>query len=384
MDELRKFVAPEFVFGIGARRLAGRYAANLGGSRVLVVSDPGVVAAGWTADVMQNLRNAGMSLVPFNGVSPNPRAAEVMEGAELFLRQGCDLIVVVGGGSPIDCAKGIGLVAANDLDILKFEGVDNVPHPGPPLICIPTTSGTGADVSQFAIITDPVRRSKFAIVSKMAVPDAALIDPETTLTMDPQLTACTGMDVLSHAVEAICSTAHSPLYDLHAVKAVCLVEQHLRTAVRQSDDLEARCGMAMASLQAGLAFSNASLGAVHAMAHSLGGLLDLPHGECNAMLLPHVVAYNFPSAVDRCRVLAEGFGLPGGLSEGDLLRELLGTIESLKRDIGIVRTLADCGVDETELDDLTAIARTDPCMATNPQEPSSVDIRSIYARALRS
>lgn len=213
---LRIFVAPEFVFGVDARKLAGRYAKNYGARKVLVVSDPGVVAAGWTYDVLVSLRGEGIEYVVFSSVTSNPKADEVMNGAELYQREGCNALVAVGGGSPIDCAKGIGIVSANKRDIVAFEGVDKVEFPTPPLICIPTTAGSAADVSQFAIITDVLRRVKFAIISKMIVPDIALIDPVTTISMAADLTAFTGMDALCHAIDAYVSTAHcrSPICSL--------------------------------------------------------------------------------------------------------------------------------------------------------------------------
>lgn len=183
--ELRKFVAPEFVFGLKARFLAGQYVRNFAVNRVLLVSDPGVAAAGWTEDVMDSLRESGVEYSVFDRVSPNPRNDEVMAGAEAYRDCGCQAIVAVGGGSPMDCAKGIGIVSSNLAHINEFEGADRIPVPGPPLICIPTTAGSSADVSQFAIIGDPERKVKMAIVSKMLVPDAALIDPETLVTMPP-------------------------------------------------------------------------------------------------------------------------------------------------------------------------------------------------------
>ena len=214
MLQLRKFVAPEFVFGAGAMDLVARYARNFGGKRILVVTDPGVIGAGWTDKVVHDLSAEDLEAVVFSAVSANPRAEEVRAGAGVYREQGCDVIVAVGGGSPMDCAKGIAIVTANHKDILLFEGIDNVDVPGPPLICIPTTAGTSADVSQFAIISDQQAKVKRAIVSKTTVPDVALIDPMTTLTMDAHLTACSGMDALVHAVEAYVSTASSPLLDL--------------------------------------------------------------------------------------------------------------------------------------------------------------------------
>ncbi|MGD9251671.1 MAG: iron-containing alcohol dehydrogenase, partial [Desulfobacterales bacterium] len=211
MDQLRKFVAPEIVLGVGAIDLSGRYARNLGASKILLVSDPGVVSAGWPAKVLASLAAAKVAATVFTDISPNPRAEEIMLGVDHYDKENCDVIVAVGGGSPMDCAKGIGIVSTNGRHILEYEGVDRVDIPGPPLICIPTTAGTASDVSQFAIITNRYEKTKIAVISKTVVPDVALIDPVTTTTMDTALTAATGMDALVHAIEALVSSAGSPL-----------------------------------------------------------------------------------------------------------------------------------------------------------------------------
>ncbi len=383
VSSLRKFVAPEFVFGRGSRRLAGRYAHNLGMRRALVVSDPGVRTAGWVDSLVASLEEAGVAVVLTTAVTPNPRAAEVMEGATLYAAERCDGIVAIGGGSVMDCAKGIGIVAANRRPIEDFEGVDAVSSPCPPLICIPTTAGTSADVSQFAIIRHPVDAVKIAIISKAVVPDLALIDPETTATMDPFLTACTGIDALVHVIEAFVSVAASPITDLHALEAIRLVRANLTAATRDPDDLDVRTAVMMGSLQAGLAFSNASLGAVHAMAHSLGGRLDLPHGECNALLLEHVVAYNFPNAADRYARIGEALGLDlRGIGETRARTRLFDCIREFKREVGITGTLAARGVKAADLPDLAENALADACIVTNPRRPIRADIETIYAEAL--
>jgi len=268
--ELRKFVAPEFIIGEKARLLAGRYAKNLGARHAMVVTGPHVEKAGWVEGVVKSLGEEGIGHTVFDGVSPNPRDSEVMNGAKIFAEDGCDSIVVVGGGSPIDCAKGIGIVFSNNRHILTFEGVDNIPIPPPPLICIPTTAGTGADVSQFAIISDTGRKVKIAIISKKIVPDIALVDPEPLLTLSKELTAHTGMDALTHSVEAYVSNASSPVTDMYALESIQIVNTYLPRAVEELKKLEWRYQTMLGSLFAGLAFSNASLGAVHAMAHSLG------------------------------------------------------------------------------------------------------------------
>ena len=383
LDEIRKFVAPEFIFGADARLLAGRYARRLGGQRVLLISDPGVQAAGWTEDVGSGLEQEGLAVTRFLGVSPNPRDTEVMEGAALFREAGCNLIVAVGGGSVMDCAKGVGIVAANGGSILAFEGVDQVPAPMAPLICIPTTGGTSADVSQFAIITDTQERVKIAIISKAVVPDVALIDPRTLLTMDAYLTACTGMDAMVHAIEAFVSNAHSPITDLHALEAIRLVSTHLRASTAAPADLELRTQIMLASLQAGLAFSNASLGSVHAMAHSLGGYMDLAHGECNALLLPHVMDFNFNTAPERYRRIGEAMGCDlRGLNERESRSRILRHVLDLRRDCGIDDGLAARGVRLDDLPRLAGKAILDPCNATNPRPPSRDDLRALYAEAM--
>ncbi len=383
MLQLRKFVAPEFVFGAGAIDLVARYARNFGGRKILVVTDPGVIDAGWAGKVLRTLAKEDLEAVVFAQISANPRAGEVMAGADFYREQGCDVIVAVGGGSPMDCAKGIAIVSANRKDILQFEGIDNVEAPGPPLICIPTTAGTSADVSQFAIITDQQAKVKRAIVSKTTVPDVALIDPMTTLSMNAHLTACTGMDALVHAIEAYVSTASAPLFDLHALEAIRLIGENLERVIARPDDAEARGRIMLASLEAGLAFSNASLGAVHAMAHSLGGYLDAPHGECNAILLAHVMAYNYPEAAEKYDNIGCALGLATlGPSAADNRRLVLEEIRRLTRAVGITRTLGDHGVKLGDLPHLASNAVQDACMVTNPRVPVQGDIETVYAEAL--
>jgi len=378
--ELRKFVAPEIVFGEGALRLIAQYAANFGARRVLMVTDPGVRSAGWADAVHKALQEEGISHVVFDNVTPNPRDHEVMAGADVYRAEDCDVIVVVGGGSPIDCAKAIGIVATNNRHVLDFEGIDEVRIPGPPLLCIPTTAGSSADVSQFAIITDTTRQVKVAIISKIMVPDVALIDPVTTTTMSAELTAATGMDALVHAIEAYVSNASSPLADLNALEAIRLVNRHLPGAVREPRNMRNRNGMMLGSLMAGLAFSNAGLGLVHSMAHALGGRLDLPHGECNAILLEHVVRFNFAAAADRYRAVGRAFGLhmEGSISDGERLAE---AFAHFRQRVGIDQSLGLLGMTPVDIPDMALKAFQDPCLATNHTQPTVHDIEVIYEQA---
>ena len=379
---LRKFVAPEYIFGVGARHLAGRYAKNLGARKVMVVSDPGVVKAGWTQQVIDSLTQEGIETTLFTAVSPNPVAEEVMTGTELYQSSGCNALVAVGGGSPMDCAKGIGIVSSNHKHILTFEGVDQVRAAIPLLICIPTTGGTSADVSQFAIIRDVQRKTKIAIVSKSVVPDLSLIDPETLSSMDPYLTACTGMDALTHAIEAFVSSAHSAMTDLHALEAIRLLSNHLLPAIDHPDDAHLRAQVMLGSLQAGLAFSNAILGATHAMAHSLGGYLDLAHGECNAILLDHVIAFNLKTVPERFDQIAQAMGMNlTGLPHRQKQLALMKKIRQMKEQSGVNRGLSTLGVSRSDLPPLSETALRDPCMITNPRQPTKRDIEVIYEEA---
>lgn len=381
--ELRKFVAPEFVFGLDARMLAGRYARNFGAQKILVVTDPGIIAAGWLDDILMVLDKEKLPYEVYSEVTPNPREKEVMKGADIYQNEGCNTIVSIGGGSAMDCAKGIGIVSSNNRDILEFEGVDKVLNPTPPLICVPTTSGSSADVSQFAIIEDQKRKVKIAIISKAVVPDIALIDPMTTKTMDPYLTACTGLDALVHAIEAYVSNASSPITDLHALDAVKLISSNLVETVENPENLDFRGNMMLGSLEAGLAFSNASLGGVHAMAHSVGGFLDLHHGECNAILLDHVIDFNFEAEPERYEHIGEMMGIDfNGMTSNDKKIRLLQEIKSLKNAVGINTTLKQIGVEKKDIPALSRNAMEDPCMITNPRRPKIEEIEEIFENAL--
>ncbi len=348
-----------------------------------MVSDPGVEKAGWTDAVLGSIESAGLDHALFTGVSVNPRAEEVMIGADEYARNGCDVIVAVGGGSPMDCAKAIGIVHTNGCHVLEFEGVDRVDTPGPPLICIPTTAGTSADISQFVIISNHFERKKVAILSKSVVPDVALVDPEPTTTMDSYLTACTGMDAMVHALEAMVSNAGSELTDMHAREAILRIYSYLPKAIDEPENLALRHQVMFGSLSAGLAFSNASLGAVHAMAHSIGGMFDMPHGECNSLLVDHVIRFNWPKVGHLYRQLAGIFDLElDELSSSAACQAFTDALNRFKGQIGITRTLKDYGVRQQDILPLARMAVNDPCMATNPLPPTISDIEAIYAQAL--
>ncbi|KAF5089990.1 Alcohol dehydrogenase 2 [anaerobic digester metagenome] len=381
--ELRKFVAPEFIIGVDARQLAGRYAKNLGASHVFLVTGPNIIKAGWVQDVIDSLESEGIRHTLFSEVSPNPRDHEVMTGAEQYKSAGCDAVVAVGGGSPMDCAKGIGIVVSNDQHILEFEGIDNVRIPAPPLICIPTTAGSAADVSQFAIITDTSRKVKIAIVSKKIVPDISLSDPVPLTSLSKELTAHTGMDAIVHSIEAYVSNASSPVTDIQALESIRLLSAYLPLAYHNPDHIGYRYKTMLGSLLAGLAFSNASLGAVHAMAHSLGGLSDLPHGECNALLLESVIDYNFSVCPDRYEAVAEAMNVDCRSHDTQGIKQkLLSALQTLRNELGITEQLGDLGVTKEHIPALAKSAMRDPCLATNPRRLTVTELEQIYEGAL--
>lgn len=381
--DLYKFVAPEIIFGREAIKQVGESLARLGVKKVFVVSDPGVVAAGWVDQALPHISAAGLQYRVWDDITPNPKDHEVHKGLAEYLDSGCNAVLGIGGGSPVDAAKAIALLSTNGGHISDYEGVDKIERPLPPLVAIPTTAGAGAEVTQFAIITNSERQMKMVIGSKSLIPDIALVDPRTLMTKDSELTANTGMDALTHAIEAFVSLAATPLTDIQALNAIKLVTRHLPASMSNRSNLKAKEAMAMASLQAGLALSNAILGLVHAMSHQLGGLLDMPHGEANAILLPYVMEYNLPAAIDRYGNIAEAMGQKTGeLSRREAARRAVETVRELARDIGIPDKLSRVGLTDEFIEKLSANAMQDICLVTNPKDVLQSDIMKIFLAAL--
>lgn len=381
--ELRKFVAPELLMGTDVRLIAGNYFNNFNVRKVFVVTDKTICELDWFEEVLESLEIAGVEYVIYNNVSPNSPDIEVMDGVEIFREHNCDGIFAIGGGSVIDSAKGIGIVYSNQSHILQFEGVDQVRMPSPPIICLPTTAGTSSDVSQFAIIRDTNRKVKIAIVSKSLVPDLSLIDPHVSGSMDNYLTACTGMDALTHAIEAFVSNGNSTVTDFHALNAIELIVNNLHKVYANPDNIELRYNMMIGSLEAGLAFSNASLGAVHAIAHSLGGLYNSPHGECNALLLPYVINYNYNEVPNRFNKVGELMGLSfKGLNESKRKTLLFNKVMEFKAALGLDYSLGNLGVSSADNSLVATNAMNDACIITNPRKANDDDLKSILGEAI--
>lgn len=379
---ISKFVIPEIIFGPGALQHLGESAAGSGASRVLVVTDRGLLEAGWIDKATEYLAAAGIEFEIFSSLSSNPKDTEVEVALERYRITKCDAVIGVGGGSCADMAKVIAMLSTNGGLLTDYEGINKIHHPLPPVIIVPTTAGTGTEVTQFARIVHTERRLKMSFVSRSLIPDIALIDPTLLSTVKPRMAATTGIDTLAHAIEAYVSLAATPLTDLHALKAIRLVFGNLRQAVADRHNLQANTNMALASLNAGIAFSNAILGAGHAMTHQVGGLIDTHHGEANAILLPHVMHFNLPDCRQRFQQIAQAMGEIGLNDSLPAAERAIEAAKKLVADIGLKQSLSDLGLSEDQLQRLTDNVMQDACIATNPRLATPEDIADLFRKAL--
>jgi alcohol dehydrogenase len=378
------FIPTVTLMGIGAHKEVGKQVKGLGGKKPFICTDKGITKAGITQQIVDLVKkDAGVDCVVYDETVPNPTDKNVHDGLEIFKAKNCDMIISLGGGSSHDCGKGIGIVATNGGNIRDFEGVDKSGKSMPPFIAINTTAGTASEMTRFCIITNTSNHVKMAIVDWRVTPNVAINDPLLMAGMPPSLTAATGMDALTHAVEAYVSTIATPVTDACALKAMDLISKHLRSAVAFGSDMVARDNMAYAEYLAGMAFNNASLGHVHAMAHQLGGFYDLPHGVCNAILLPHVQRFNLIAKMDRFKDIAMAMGENvAGLSSRAAAEKALEAIKTLSADVGIPAGLKELGVKEKDLKTMAENAQKDACGFTNPRCPTLENVIEIYKWAL--
>lgn len=372
------------LMGVGAHKEIGNQIKALSGTKPFICTDKGITAAGIADQIAGVIRSCcDVNAVIYDGTRPNPTDDNVHEGHDLYASKGCDLIISLGGGSAHDCGKGIGIIATNGGNIRDYEGVDQSAKSMPPFIAVNTTAGTASEMTRFCIITDTSRKVKMAIVDWRVTPNVAIDDPLLMKGMPPALTAATGMDALTHAVEAYVSISATPVTDACALKAIELIAGYLRAAVANGEDMEARDKMCYAQYLAGMAFNNASLGYVHAMAHQLGGYYDLPHGVCNAILLPHVSRYNLIAKMERFADIAVTMGENiEGLSTRAAADLALASIQTLSTDVGIPSGLGSLGVKKEDLKIMAENARKDACGLTNPRCPTLDDVIEIYRNAL--
>ena len=377
------FIPCVTLIGPGCARETGPRAKALGAKKALIVTDAGLHKMGVSTLIEGYLHEAGLQAVIFAGAEPNPTDLNVHDGVKVYQDNGCDFIVSLGGGSSHDCAKGIGLVTAGGGHIRDYEGIDKSSVPMTPLIAINTTAGTASEMTRFCIITNSSTHVKMAIVDWRCTPLIAIDDPRLMVAMPPSLTAATGMDALTHAVEAYVSTAATPITDACAEKAISLIGEFLPKAVANGEDMEARAAMCYAQYLAGMAFNNASLGYVHAMAHQLGGFYNLPHGVCNAVLLPEVCVFNLIACPERYAEIAVALGeTTTGLSTIAAAEAAVAAIRRLARDVGIPRNLAQLGVKEGDLAVMAGNAKKDACQLTNPRLASHEQVVGMFKAAL--
>lgn len=377
------FIPTVNLIGAGSVNELGNKVAELGGKRVLLVTDAMLVKLGMAAQVEAILKDAGLEVVLFGGAEPNPTDKNVEAGFKVWTEEKCDSIVSLGGGSSHDCAKGVGLVASNGGKIQDYEGVDQSKNPMVPLVSVNTTAGTASEMTRFCIITDSARKVKMAIVDWRVTPSLSINDPELMVGMPPSLTAATGMDALTHSIEAYVSTAANPLTDSAALMSIKLIAEYLPMAVANGTNMVARDKMAYAQFLGGMAFNNASLGYVHAMAHQLGGFYNLPHGVCNAILLPVVCEFNLIGNTGRFKDIAEAMGVSvKGLSTVDAAKAGIAAIKELSKSVGIPTGLTDLGVKEEDFEVMATNAKLDACQLTNPRLATLQQVIEMYRLAL--
>jgi alcohol dehydrogenase len=371
------------VFGRGVAWHVGEEARRLGGTSALLVADPGVIGLGFADRLAADLRGAGLSVTLFDHVQPNPRDVHCIEAAELAREQAVDLFVGIGGGSSIDTAKCAAVLVTNGGHPRDWEDFGALKTAPVPVIALPTTAGTGSEVSPSAIITDTVRRKKMNLFDPRICPRVALVDPDLTMSMPPALTASTGMDALSHAVDSLHCRLATPASDAMALEGARLIALYLRKAFAEPSNVEARCGMAQASLVAGLAVGITDVSGCHCLAESIGAVYDHPHGVCCAVTMPIIMDYNLDVSRDKYARLAQAFGIEReGRSDRELAAEAVEFVRALNRSLGIP-ALNEL-IKEGELDLLAEKAAANTSRPSNPRDADKADFRMMLQGALRA
>ncbi|MCE5975203.1 iron-containing alcohol dehydrogenase [Sinirhodobacter sp. WL0062] len=376
-------IPTQIEFGNGAIARLPEFVKALGGSRVLVVGDPGVQRAGLIDRVQAILTGASIFNAVFADVESDPATRSVDEGTVHGKANGCDLVVGIGGGSALDTAKAIGLMLVNDGNIKDYVGIGKVPRAGAPVIAVPTTAGTGSELTIWSVLSDKVAKAKISVGSALNCPAIALLDPELTLSLPPQITAATGMDALTHALESYVNTATQPISEAMSDQAMTLIARSLSKAVADGSDVEARGDMLLASTIAAMAFNSTRLGLVHAFAMPLGAKFGIPHGLVNAIMLPEVMRFNHLANPRKFARIAEIFGeKTAGLSVEEAAALSVSAIEKLKLDVGITAKLSNFGVTEGRFDEIVDEAMLSGNVPVNPRQPTNDDMKALLRAEL--
>ncbi|MCL6602952.1 MAG: iron-containing alcohol dehydrogenase [Paenibacillus sp.] len=371
------------IMGKGCLKDLGPYIQELNLKKALVVTDKFLVKSGIAGKLLTVLDDAGIEYVVYDEVKPNPTCKNVHDGVEFLESHGCDYLISIGGGSPQDTAKAIGIIATNGGHISEYEGVHKSKNKSLPIVAVNTTAGTSSEVTINYVITDEERKVKMVMVDKNSIATLSVNDPELMVDKPADLTAATGMDALTHAIEALVTPGAYPVTDATALAAVEIIFNNLARTVKNGHDIEAREQMVYAIFLGGLAFNNAGLGYVHAMAHQLGGVYDLPHGVCNAMLLPYVEEENAKYVPEKFRAIAKAIGLQvNDKSDKECADFVIESIKELSKEVGIPAKLSELGVDEVDLDLLSENAMKDACAPGNPFIPTKDEVIALFKKIL--
>jgi len=372
-------------FGPGARKELPTVVKNRGWKKALVVTDKGLMKFGVAKMVLDVLDEAGIAYEIYDEVKPNPTVTNVTNGVEACKKAGADFLVAIGGGSSMDTAKGIGIITTNPefADVVSLEGVAPTKHKTLPIVALPTTAGTAAETTINYVIIDERRQQKMVCVDPNDIPDVAIIDAELMYSLPKSLTAATGMDAMTHAIEGLITKAAWEMSDMFELKAIEMIHKYLPIAVFEPKNPEGRNGMAVAQYIAGMAFSNVGLGVDHGMAHPLSALHDVPHGVACAMLLPTVMRFNMPVSIDKYVQIAKAVGVyKDNMTREEAAEAACQAIEDLSKLVGIPQHLTDLGITEADIPALAEQAITDVCTPGNPREVSKDDIIALYHKIL--
>lgn len=385
LNNIHTFFSPhKLVFGIGSSSQVGKEAKNLGGTRALIITDKQVLSAGLIEEVTTSLRNLGLEVGIFDQVQAEPPPRNVNDGACIARDMGCDIVIGIGGGSSLDVAKGVALMVKLEGSVVDYAGNDVVPYSGVPKILLPTTAGTGAEVTRVFVVNDEEDKLKKVVYSDFVLADVAIVDPTLTLSMPPSVTVDTGMDALVHAIEAYVSVKATPFSDLLSIKAVELIGENLPTAYKEPDNIEARSNMSLAATMAGLAVASGGLGANHALAYVLGTDYHLSHGRSNAVLLPYIIDFNRLSSPQRYAEIARALGISiAGLSVDEGGKRLVEYLTKLLKLLGVSTHLSSYGVSRKDIPVMVEGAmKQSRLFVYNPRKVTTNNIKEIYTRAL--
>lgn len=383
---VNRFVLNEVsYFGPGARKMLPQEVSRLGLHKAFVASDKDLVKFGVTGKVLEVLDEAKIPYEVFCDIKPNPTVSNVKAGVKAFADSGADFILAIGGGSSMDTSKAIGIITNNPefSDVVSLEGVANTKKKSIPIIALPTTAGTAAEVTINYVITDEVNHKKMVCVDPNDIPCIAIVDCELMYSLPKSLTASTGLDALTHAIEGLITKGAWEMSDMFEIKAIEMITRHLETAVKEPTNVEARNGMAVAQYIAGMAFSNVGLGVVHGMAHPLGAIFDIPHGVANALLLPIIMEFNAPAALDKFVEIAKAMNVyKDGMTKEEAAKAACDTVKALSVRVGIPQHLSELGIKESDLERLAVAAMADVCTPGNPREVTKDIVLGLYKKAL--